>query len=212
MGHSLRGQVSGSTFSFPVRVPPKRSAPFVSGLPGFLWVPVFCSSSVCRTVCSVCGCFTATAPVVAPIERGIRGAVHSATMAPRRPIRPVPPTGRAFEICAHPTPPSGKCPPTTTLSTAFACAKVPGLQQRARDGVAPLHASAPGPPVCTASRQPGTTGGLEHLNAFFLLTAAPETCILPAAPTRDVAPSLAAGISLIAAFALAALAIFARRA
>jgi hypothetical protein len=32
----------GSTFSCPVRVPPNRSAPFSSGAPGFLCVPVFC--------------------------------------------------------------------------------------------------------------------------------------------------------------------------
>ena len=42
----------------------------------------------------------------------------------------------------------------------------------------------------------GATGGLDHLNAFFLLTAQPETYNLPRAPTRPanrVAPSLAAG-------------------
>ena len=55
---------------------------------------------------------------------------------------------------------------------------------------------------------PGATGGLEHLNAFFLLTAPPETYNLPRAPTRPanrVAPSLAAGLATVLGLAVAAL-------
>ena len=62
---------------------------------------------------------------------------------------------------------------------------------------------------------PGATGGLEHLNAFFLLTERPETYNLPAAPTRAsnrVAPSLASGLLAVAGLALAAAAAFGRRA
>jgi formate dehydrogenase iron-sulfur subunit len=61
---------------------------------------------------------------------------------------------------------------------------------------------------------PGATGGLEHLNAFFLLTAQPESYNLPRAPTRPanrVAPSLAAGLATIAGLALAALAMLTPR-
>ena len=61
---------------------------------------------------------------------------------------------------------------------------------------------------------PGATGGLEHLNAFFLLTAPPETYNLPRAPTRPanrVAPSLAAGLTAMLGLAVAALMIFVRR-
>ena len=61
---------------------------------------------------------------------------------------------------------------------------------------------------------PGATGGLEHLNAFFLLTAPPETYNLPRAPTRPanrVAPSLAAGLTAMLGLAVAAVAIFLRR-
>jgi formate dehydrogenase iron-sulfur subunit len=60
----------------------------------------------------------------------------------------------------------------------------------------------------------GATGGLEHLNAFFLLTAQPESYNLPRAPTRPanrVAPSLAAGLATIAGLALAALAMLTPR-
>ena len=62
--------------------------------------------------------------------------------------------------------------------------------------------------------RPGATGGLEHLNAFFLLTAPPETYNLPRAPTRPanrVAPSLAAGLTAMLGLAVAALMIFVRR-
>ncbi len=61
---------------------------------------------------------------------------------------------------------------------------------------------------------PGATGGLEHLNAFFLLTERPETYNLPAAPTRAsnrVAPSLTSGLLAIAGLALTAAAAFGRR-
>ena len=59
---------------------------------------------------------------------------------------------------------------------------------------------------------PGATGDLGHLNAFFLLTARPETYNLPTAPTRAsirVKPALTAGLMAMAAFALAAAAAFA---
>ena len=47
-------------------------------------------------------------------------------------------------------------------------------------------------PISTARPDaPGATGGLGHLNAFFLLTDAPEIYNLPAAPTRAVEPGQA---------------------
>jgi formate dehydrogenase iron-sulfur subunit len=93
--------------------------------------------------------------------------------------------------------------------------EVAELQQRARARVEHLHAigrdeaylyGAPGAPAAT--------GVLEHLNAFFLLTAQPEAYNLPAAPTRPanrVAPSLVAGLATMAGLAFAALAFLARR-
>ncbi|MBV8095723.1 MAG: 4Fe-4S dicluster domain-containing protein [Acetobacteraceae bacterium] len=59
---------------------------------------------------------------------------------------------------------------------------------------------------------PGATGGLEYLNAFFLLTDAPEVYNLPRAPTRAsnrVMPSLLSGLATMAGFAVAAVALFA---
>ena len=58
----------------------------------------------------------------------------------------------------------------------------------------------------------GATGGLGELNAFFLLTASPETYNLPREPTRPaerVGPALAAGLATVAGLALAGFALLA---
>jgi len=60
----------------------------------------------------------------------------------------------------------------------------------------------------------GSTGGLEHLHAFFLLTDRPEIYNLPPAPTRPanrVAPSLAAGLGAMIGLAAFAAAAFSRK-
>jgi formate dehydrogenase iron-sulfur subunit len=60
---------------------------------------------------------------------------------------------------------------------------------------------------------PGATGGLDHLHAFFLLTAAPETYNLPRAPTRPSQRAwdgMRAGLTAIGALTLIALAAFTR--
>jgi formate dehydrogenase iron-sulfur subunit len=59
---------------------------------------------------------------------------------------------------------------------------------------------------------PGATGGLKHLNAFFLLTDRPEVYNLPAAPTRAssrAAPSFLTGLAAMAGLTLAAAALMA---
>jgi formate dehydrogenase iron-sulfur subunit len=61
---------------------------------------------------------------------------------------------------------------------------------------------------------PGATGGIDRLNAFFLLTDEPEVYNLPVAPTRPskrFQPALGAGLVAIAGMAVAALALFARQ-
>ena len=94
--------------------------------------------------------------------------------------------------------------------------EVAELQQRARRRVDELHALGVGTAyLYGVPGEAGATGGLGHLNAFFLLTDRPETYNLPEAPTRPanrVRPSLASGLAAVAGLALAALAIFARRA
>src|SRR5690348_6564954 len=89
------------------------------------------------------------------------------------------------------------------------------LQERARRREAELHRRG----VTSAylygtPGEAGATGGLDHLNAFFLLTAPPETYNLPRAPTRPanrVAPSLAAGLTTLLGLAVATFALFTRR-
>ena len=61
---------------------------------------------------------------------------------------------------------------------------------------------------------PGATGGLEHLNAFFLLIDRPEVYNLPVAPTRPaerVAPAMTSGLLAVAGLALAATLLLSRR-
>lgn len=58
----------------------------------------------------------------------------------------------------------------------------------------------------------GATGGIERLNAFFLLLDRPEVYNLPVAPTRPaerVAPSLAAGVGTVAGLAALAFGVLA---
>jgi formate dehydrogenase iron-sulfur subunit len=65
-----------------------------------------------------------------------------------------------------------------------------------------------------APEAPGQVDGLDELNAFFLLTAPPQTYNLPPAPTRPAArtgPALAAGLGTVAALAAVAFGLFAGR-
>ncbi|ESR22647.1 4Fe-4S dicluster domain-containing protein [Lutibaculum baratangense] len=92
--------------------------------------------------------------------------------------------------------------------------EIEDLDRRARKRVEDLHGrgvvdaylyGAPG--------SPGSTGGLERLNAFFLLVDRPELYNLPAAPTRPaerIAPALGTGLAAMAGLAAAAFALFAR--
>jgi formate dehydrogenase iron-sulfur subunit len=89
------------------------------------------------------------------------------------------------------------------------------LQQRAKRRVDELHelgvASAY---LYGVPGSPGATGDLGHLNAFFLLTDAPEVYNLPEAPSRAsnrVVPSLVSGLAAVAGLMLGAMVLFGRR-
>ena len=92
--------------------------------------------------------------------------------------------------------------------------EVDKLQERARRRVEQLHRlGAADAYLYGTPDSPGATGGIDRLNAFFLLTERPEVYNLPAAPTlpsRQLGASLLAGAVTMAAFALGALAIFAK--
>ena len=94
--------------------------------------------------------------------------------------------------------------------------EVDDLRARARTRVEHLHGlGVHSAYLYGAPDTPGATGGLGHLNAFFLLTDAPEVYNLPRAPNRAAnrtAPALLAGLATMAGFALAAVALLGRRA
>lgn len=89
------------------------------------------------------------------------------------------------------------------------------LQRRAERRVKDLRArGVKNAQLYGAPDSPGATGGLKHLNAFFLLTDRPEVYNLPAAPSRPaerVAPALGSGLAVVAGLALAALSLLAPR-
>jgi formate dehydrogenase iron-sulfur subunit len=86
------------------------------------------------------------------------------------------------------------------------------LDARAHERVDTLHAAGVGQAyLYGAPGTPGATGGLERLNAFFLLTAPPEVYNLPRAPSRPskrVAPNLLRGLATVFGLAVAAAALF----
>ncbi|MGE0225424.1 MAG: 4Fe-4S dicluster domain-containing protein [Acetobacteraceae bacterium] len=89
------------------------------------------------------------------------------------------------------------------------------LHERARARVDDLHRMGVGSAyLYGAPGEPGATGGLEYLNAFFLLTDKPEVYNLPEAPTRPadrVGSGMIGGLAAMAGLAVAALALFTRR-
>src|SRR4051812_40247737 len=172
------------------------NAPCVEACPtGALFRTEFDTVVVQQDICNGCGYCVPACPFGVVDISTLDGKAHKCTLCYDR-LK-----GGLEPACAK------SCP---TDSIQFG--EVADLQERAQARVERLHAlgveqaylyGTPG--------APGATGGLEHLNAFFLLTASPETYNLPRAPTRPanrVAPSLVAGLTAVAGLALAALAMF----
>jgi formate dehydrogenase iron-sulfur subunit len=94
--------------------------------------------------------------------------------------------------------------------------KVKDLQSRAKRRVEELHdRGVENAYLYGAPNSPGATGGIDHLNAFFLLLDKPEVYNLPAAPnlpSRRIRPGLLAGLATLAGLALVAAAAFATEA
>lgn len=92
--------------------------------------------------------------------------------------------------------------------------EVEELEQRASDRVDGLHRQGVENAYLYGARgSPGATGGLQRLNAFFLLTDDPEVYNLPLRPSRPAsraAPSLAAGLATAAGLMAAAAFLFTR--
>jgi formate dehydrogenase iron-sulfur subunit len=175
------------------------NAPCLEACPtGALFRTEFDTVVVQQDICNGCGYCVPACPFGVVDISTLDGKAHKCTLCYDR-LK-----GGLEPACAK------SCP---TDSIQFG--EVTELQQRARTRVETLHQAG----VDTAYLYGvpgalGATGGLEHLNAFFLLTAQPETYNLPRAPTRPanrVAPSLMAGLATVAGLAIAALAILAPR-
>jgi formate dehydrogenase iron-sulfur subunit len=174
------------------------NAPCVEACPtGALFRTEFDTVVVQQDICNGCGYCVPACPFGVVDISTLDGKAHKCTLCYDR-LK-----GGLEPACAK------ACP---TDSIQFG--EVTELEQRARERVEHLHRiGVDAAYLYGTPGAPGATGGLGHLNAFFLLTASPETYNLPRAPTRPanrVAPSLAAGLVAVGALAAAALAIFTR--
>jgi formate dehydrogenase iron-sulfur subunit len=172
------------------------NAPCLEACPtGALFRTEFDTVVVQQDICNGCGYCVPACPFGVVELSLIDGKAHKCTLCYDR-LK-----GGLEPACAK------ACP---TDSIQFG--EIGELQERAQRRVGELHdlgverAYLYGTPD-----SPGTTGGLHHLNAFFLLTDEPEAYNLPAAPSRAsnrVGPALSFGLAAAAGLTLAAAALF----
>ena len=176
------------------------NAPCLEACPtGALFRTEFDTVVVQQDICNGCGYCVPACPFSVVDLNPLDGKAHKCTLCYDR-LK-----GGLEPACAK------SCP---TDSIQFG--EVLVLQERARHRVEELHnLGVENAYLYGVPDSPGATGGLEHLNAFFLLTERPEAYNLPEAPTRPanrVGPSLLAGLATMAGLALTALAVFAKKA
>jgi formate dehydrogenase iron-sulfur subunit len=175
------------------------NAPCLEACPtGALFRTEFDTVVVQQDICNGCGYCVPACPFGVVDISTLDGKAHKCTLCYDR-LK-----GGLEPACAK------SCP---TDSIQFG--EVGALQRRARERLDHLHqAGRQSAYLYGTPGAPGATGGLEHLNAFFLLTAPPEAYNLPRAPTRPanrVAPSLATGLATLFGLVVTGLALFARR-
>jgi formate dehydrogenase iron-sulfur subunit len=175
------------------------NAPCLEACPtGALFRTEFDTVVVQQDVCNGCGYCQPACPFGVIDISVVDGKAHKCTLCYDR-LK-----GGLEPACAK------SCP---TDSIQFG--EISDLRDRAAKRVEQLHALGVGAAYLYGTPgAPGATGGLEHLNAFFLLTEEPEIYNLPRAPTRAsnrTMPSLLTGLATVGALALAALGTFARR-
>jgi formate dehydrogenase iron-sulfur subunit len=176
------------------------NAPCLEACPtGALFRTEFDTVVVQQDICNGCGYCVPACPFGVVDISSLDGKAHKCTLCYDR-LK-----GGLEPACAK------ACP---TDSIQFG--EVADLQQRARERVEHLHRLGVDDAYLYGTPDaPGATGGLQHLNAFFLLTESPETYNLPTAPTRPaerVAPSLLSGVAAMAGLAVAAITFLSRRA
>ena len=174
-----------------------KDAPCLQACPtGAIFRSEFDTVVVQHDVCNGCGyCVPACPFGVVDIDK-IDGKAHKCTLCYDR-LK-----GGLEPACAK------SCP-----TEAIQFGEIEDLHARARRRVEALHGQGrPEAYLYGVPESPGATGGIQQLNAFFLLVDKPEVYNLPAAPTlpsRRVRPGLLAGLATMAGLALAAVAAFA---
>ncbi len=169
------------------------NAPCLEACPtGALFRTEFDTVVVQQDICNGCGICVPACPFGVVELSAVDGRAHKCTLCYDRLKDSLEPA------CAK------SCP---TNSIQFG--EIGELQRRAEHRVGELHDRGVADAyLYGAPDMPGATGGLGHLNAFFLLTDRPEVYNLPAAPSRAsnrLGPSLGAGLGAVAALMVAAI-------
>ncbi|WP_428378059.1 4Fe-4S dicluster domain-containing protein [Lichenicoccus sp.] len=158
---------------------------------GALFKTEFDTVVVQQDICNGCGYCVPACPFGVVDLSALDGKAHKCTLCYDR-LK-----GGLEPACAK------SCP---TDSIMFG--EIGDLTVRARNRVAQLHErGVESAYLYGAPDEPGATGGLEYLNAFFLLTDRPEVYNLPVAPTRAarrVLPGLLSGFAAMTGLAVAA--------
>lgn len=167
-------------------------APCLEACPtGAIFRTEFDTVVVQQDICNGCGYCVPACPFGVVEVNELDGKAHKCTLCYDR-LK-----GGLEPACAK------SCP---TDSIQFG--EVEDLHARARRRVEDLHEKGVDDAyLYGAPGEPGATGGIERLNAFFLLTAEPEVYNLPPAPTRPsrrFAPTIATGLGTVALLAIAA--------
>ncbi len=164
---------------------------------GALFKTEFDTVVVQQDICNGCGYCVPACPFGVVDLSALDGKAHKCTLCYDR-LK-----GGLEPACAK------SCP---TDSIQFG--ELGDLTERARARVEQLHGlGVESAYLYGAPGEPGATGDLGHLNAFFLLTDRPEIYNLPVAPTRAsrrVLPGLLSGFGAIAGLALGAAIVLAR--
>ena len=173
------------------------NAPCLEACPtGALFKTEFDTVVVQQDICNGCGYCVPACPFGVVDISEADGKAHKCTLCYDR-LK-----GGLEPACA-------KCCPTDSIQFG----ELSDLQERAAARVETLHGLGVSSAYLYGTPDaPGATGGLGHLNAFFLLTDRPERYNLPAAPTRPsarVAPALVSGLAAVAGLMITAFALFA---